>query len=232
MIFSLTLVFIWYIKMLLQRLYTKNICNIRCAPYRKCRNFVAFASIRAASSGRCRKFRYWHLSSMSKVSHVWTILHWESKPSLKEAVAAHLLPVVAMWQRGSNVARSDFFRDARNPKFVCEISRFFLWASGSVVKYNSLRAKQKHAMCMGCFCSQGWLFGSSVLRPQNRSGTEVCALWQEIPALGNGKLFFVQFHSCSTLLKTNFQCICSFANVILEKPGVRRWRWYQWLGSW
>lgn len=189
--------------------------------------------MRAASSGGCRKFRCWHLSSMSKVNHVWTALHGETKPSLKVAAAAHLQPVVAMWQCGSSVARSDFFRDARHLKFVCDISRFFPLAPGSVVKYNSLHAKQKHAICVGCFCSQGWLFGSSVLRLQNRFGSEVYALWQESPALGNGKLFFVQFHYCSFCWRPIFNAFVPLAmSFILEKPGIRRWRWYRWSGWW
>lgn len=38
----------------------------------KFRDLVALASMRAASSGRCHKFRCLHLSKMSRVSQEWT----------------------------------------------------------------------------------------------------------------------------------------------------------------
>lgn len=63
----------------------------------KFRDLVALASMRAASSGRCHKFRCLHLSKMSRVSQEWTGLQHRVHDHLKVAVSAHLLPVVAMW---------------------------------------------------------------------------------------------------------------------------------------
>lgn len=149
------------------------------------------------------------VSNMSKASQVWTSVQWRIHAPFKgssfcSSLANHYH--VAIWVQGCQI---NFFRDARNPKFVCEIPRFLILAPGSVVKYNCVSQAKPSNVC-GLYLIPGLtvlVVYSKAVEIDLTWRLVQFSLWQESPALGIGKLFLLQCSCLFHFVEYSFQFI-------------------------